>query len=130
VQHSEVIEIPEQKLLDATTNDQTSRLMSLHCTYTALSLTSEMKPEEIQEYNSQNRANLKVVTAEEYDLARRIQQASTMGNNNAADELRGRLKAQQSRRLHVTSKDANLPGVLEVFRHRKSKRCQKPILRS
>ena len=115
VQHSEVIEIPEQKLLDATTNDQTSRMMSLHCTYTALSLTSEMKPEEIQDYNSQNRANLKVVTAEEYDLARRIQQASTMGNNNAADELRGRLKAQQSRRLHVTSKDANLPSVLEVF---------------
>ena len=115
VQHSEVIELPETKLLDATSNDQTSRLMSLHCTYTALSLTSEMKPEEIQKYNFQNNANFTVITAEEYDLARRIQQASAMGNNNAADELRSRLTAQQGRRLHVTSKDPNLPGVLEVF---------------
>ena len=104
--------------------------MSLHCTYTALSLTSEMKPEEIQEYNSQNRANFKVVTAEEYDLARRIQQASAMGNNNAADELRVPLKAQQGRRLHVTSKDPTCPVFWRFSLHRKSKRCRKPILRS
>ena len=115
VQHSEVIKLPETQLLDATSKDQTSRLMTLHCTYTALSLTSEMTPDAIQKYNSQNNANFTVITAEEYDLARRIQQASAMGNNNAADELRSRLTAQQGRRLHVTSKDPNLPGVLEVF---------------
>ena len=115
VQHSEVIELPESQLLDPTSKELTSKTMSLHCTYTALSISSELKPKEIKDYNTEHGTGFKVVTAEEYELARKIQTADAMGNTNNANELRDRLKAQRSRRLNVTSKDPNLAGVLEVF---------------
>jgi hypothetical protein len=115
VQHSEVIELPETQLLDAANKNETSRKMSLHCTYTALSLTSEMNSAAISEYNSQDGAEFTVITAEEYELARKLQQAKAMQNQKAADELLERLKSQHSRRLHITSKDPNLSAVLEVF---------------
>lgn len=115
LQHSEVLELPETQLLDASSTSQTSRTMSLHCTYTALSFTSELKPAEIKTYNSDQGDKFKVITAEEYELARKIQTAVTMGNNRLADELRDRLKSQHGRRLHVTSKDPNLASILTVF---------------
>jgi hypothetical protein len=113
VQHSEVIELPEAELLEA--DSKTSRKMTLHCTYTALSMTSELKPAEIQAYNTRDGDNFKVVTAEQYDLARQIQNAVAMGNTAHADELRKRLKSQHGRRLHITSKDPDLAGFLDVF---------------
>jgi len=113
VQHSEVIELPEAELLEA--DSKTSRKMSLHCTYTALSMTSELKPADIQAYNTRDGDNFKVVTAEQYDLARQIQNADAIGNTAHADELRKRLKSQHSRRLHITSKDPDLAGILDVF---------------
>ncbi len=115
VQHSEVIQMPETKLLDASNNEETSRSMTLHCTYTALSLTSELKAKDIQDYNSQNGENFNVVTAEQYELARKLNQANALNNTTQAQELRDRLKSQGGKRLHITSKDPNLAGVLEVF---------------
>ena len=89
--------------------------MTLHCTYTALSLTSELKAKDVQGPDSQNGENFNVITAEQSELARKLNQANALGNTNQAQELRDRLKSQGGKRLHITSKDPNLAGVLEVF---------------
>jgi hypothetical protein len=120
IQHSEVIELPEAQLLEAEDGDETKakltrRNMSLHCTYTALAMTSELKPSEIHGYSQQNGQAYKVITADEYELARQIQQAAAMGNPGKVDELKKRLKALYGRRIHITSKDPNLTEVLQAF---------------
>ena len=115
VQHSEVIQLPETSLLDATSQESTTRLMTLHCTYTALSITSELKPKEIRTYNTQDNTNFNVVTSDEYDLARKLQQAKDLGNTQAEVEIRDRLQALNTKRLHITSKDPNLAEIMTVF---------------
>jgi hypothetical protein len=120
IQHSEVIELPESQLLEAEEGefDQpnvTRRNMSLHCTYTALAMTSDLKPADIHAYSQQSGQSFKVITAEEYELTRQVQQASAMGNPTKVDELKQRLKALFGRRIHITSKDPNLAQVLRVF---------------
>ena len=119
IQHSEVIELPGSELLEAEDGDETKakltrRNMSLHCTYTALAMTSELKPGEIHGYSQQNGQAYKVITADEYELARQIQQAAAMGNPGKVDELKKRLKALYGRRIHITSKDPNLAEVLQA----------------
>ena len=120
IQHSEVIELPEAQLLEAEEGQEdqarlTRRNMSLHCTYTALAMTSEVKPADIHAYSQQTGNTYKVITADEYDLTRQIQQAAAMGNPGKVDELKQRLKALYGRRIHITSKDPNLAQVLRVF---------------
>lgn len=120
IQHSEVIELPESQLLEAEEGQEdqaklTRRNMSLHCTYTALAMTSELKPADIHAYSQQSGNSYKVITADEYDLTRQIQQAAAMGNPTKVDELKQRLKALYGRRIHITSKDPNLAQVLRVF---------------
>ena len=120
IQHSEVIELPESQLLEAEEGQEdqaklTRRNMSLHCTYTALAMTSELKPAEIHAYSQQAGDAYKVITADEYELTRQIQQAAAMGNPGKVDELKQRLKALYGRRIHITSKDPNLAQVLRVF---------------
>ena len=120
IQHSEVIELPESQLLEAEEGQEdqaklTRRNMSLHCTYTALAMTSELKPADIHAYSQQSGNSYKVITADEYELTRQIQQAAAMGNPGKVDELKQRLKALYGRRIHITSKDPNLAQVLRVF---------------
>ncbi len=120
IQHSEVIELPESQLLEAEEGQEdqaklTRRNMSLHCTYTALAMTSELKPADIHAYSQQSGSSYKVITADEYELTRQIQQAAAMGNPTKVDELKQRLKALYGRRIHITSKDPNLAQVLRVF---------------
>ena len=120
IQHSEVIELPEAQLLEAEEGEEakarlTRRTMSLHCTYTALAMTSELRPTEIHAYMQHNGEAYKVITADEYELTRQIQQAAAMGNPGKVDELKKRLKASYGRRIHITSKDPNLAEVLQAF---------------
>lgn len=117
IQHSEVIELPEARLLEAENDPScvTRRNMSLHCTYTALAMTSELKPAHIHAYASQTGGDYKVITTEEYELTRQIQQAAAISKPDKVEELKKRLKALHGRRIHITSKDPNLAQVLRVF---------------